>query len=84
MANKFLEDTNGNQSSKRLSLVSSLCNAISLTWAVAGVLLYKQQYDLAVHTVEMAWFATFVLGGYVASEYFAPNKKLKDNENSTN
>ena len=80
MANKFLEDNNGNKSSKRLGFLTSLVNVIAITWISVGYLFYKEQYQYGVDLIQISWVSTLGFAGVVASEFFAKNRKSEDQQ----
>jgi hypothetical protein len=72
---KFLSNSKGELSSKRLGFITSLINAIVISWAVIVGLFLKHEYALILEIVNGIWFATFGFAGVVASEIFKKDKE---------
>ena len=67
---QFLQDSNGEFSSKRLGFIVTLVVAIISTLITLAVLLFKTKYELAISLVDSIWMAACGFAGIVATEIF--------------
>ena len=71
MVNSYLQDSEGNLSSKRLGFLVTIANAVLATDILLVVLIYKSEYNNAIEIVNIMWVSTYIFGGLVASEILA-------------
>ena len=71
---QFLQDSNGELSSKRLGFLATLFVAIITTLTTLAFLLFNDKFILAIDLIDSIWLATFGFSGVVASEFFRRKK----------